>query len=249
MNIILLGTLASLVAASATIVGAATVFFLRRVNDKFLDTALGFAAGVMLSAAFFGLLMPALKIGGVWKTSLGVLLGMLFLILIEKAVPHMHRIAGVKGPPTRLSKMSLLVLAITIHNFPEGLSVGVAFAGTNMSSAMALTTGIGIQNLVEGLVISLPLFCRDKNRITEAFLVASATCLVEPLGGFLGASIISLGKFLSAYGLAFAAGAMLFVTSEELIPETHSRGNAREATVGIILGVIVMMVLEYVFAF
>jgi ZIP family zinc transporter len=166
---------------------------------------------------------------------------------MEEAVPHMHRVAGVKGPPTHLSKLWLFILAITIHNFPEGLTVGVGFAGGNITSGTVLAIGIGVQNFVEGLAVALALF-RDKNRIMQAFLIASFTCIVEPIGGLLGVSIVTLSKFLVPYGLAFAAGAMLFVTSEEVIPETHSRGNAREATVGLILGFILMMFLEVIFA-
>lgn len=246
MNIILLGTLASLIAGSATIIGAALIFFVRRVSEKFLDASMGFAGGVMLAATFFGLITPAIEIGGVWKTALGIALGALFLILMEKTVPHMHRVAGVKGPVTRLSKTALFILAITIHNFPEGLTVGVGFAGGNVLSGTALAIGIGIQNFIEGLVVALPVYRKNK-KIMEAFLIASFTCVVEPLGGFLGISVVSLGQFLVPYGLAFAAGAMLFVTSEEVIPETHSRGYAREATIGIILGFITMMFLEKIF--
>ena len=207
---------------------------------------MGFAAGVMLAATFFGLISPAIKIGGIWKTSLGILLGTIFLIFMEKVVPHMHRVAGIKGPPTRLSKTSLFILALTIHNFPEGLAVGVGFAERNILSGIILAAGIGVQNVVEGLAAALSSL-RDKNNIIGAFLIASFTCVVEPIGGFLGIAIVSLGRFLTPYGLAFAAGAMLFVISEEIIPETHSRGNAREATVGLILGFITMMLLENIF--
>jgi len=246
MNIIFIGTLASLIAGSVTILGASSVFLMRKVSEKFLDTSMGFAAGVMLAATFFGLMLPAIKIGGMLKTALGILIGSLFLIVMEKIVPHMHRVAGVKGPPVRLSKLWLFILAITIHNFPEGLTVGVGFAGGNIASGIVLAVGIGIQNFVEGLAVALALF-RDKNKIMQAFLIASFTCVVEPIGGFLGISIVSLSKPIIPYGMAFAAGAMLFVTSEEVIPETHSRGNAREATVGLILGFIVMMFLEGIF--
>jgi len=246
MNLILIGTLASLMAGSATIIGALSVFFMRRVSEKFLDGAMGFAAGVMLSATFFGLVAPAIRIGGVWKTAFGIVMGALFLIILEKMTPHLHRVTGRVGPPARLSKLWLFILAITIHNFPEGLSVGVGFADGNIRAGTALAIGIGLQNIIEGLVVAVPLF-RDRNKVMDAFLIASFTAVVEPIGGFLGISVVSLGKFLVPYGMAFAAGAMLFVTSEEIIPETHSRGNAREATVGLILGFIVMMVLESIF--
>jgi len=247
MHIILIGTLASLVAGSATIIGAACVFFVRKVSDKFLDAAMGFAGGVMLAATFFGLITPAIRIGGVWKTGSGIILGALFLILMEKVIPHIHRVTGIKGPHTHLGKLSLFILAITIHNFPEGLAVGVGFAGGNISAGTIMAIGIGIQNIVEGLAVSFSVF-RDRSMVMKAFLIASFTCIVEPIGGFIGISVVSLGKTIIPYGLAFAAGAMLFVTAEEIIPETHSRGNPREATIGLILGFVVMMFLESIFA-
>lgn len=246
MRIILIGSLASLIAGAATIVGAAAVFFFRRVSDKVLDTAMGFAAGVMLSATFFGLALPAIAAGGVWKAAFGILAGMLFLISMEKTVPHIHGVAGIQGLPSHLSRLSLFILAMTIHNFPEGLSVGVGFAGGNLKAGIILAMGIGIQNTVEGLVTAVSL-ARNRDRLLKAFLVASFTAVVEPIGGVLGVSIVSLGNFLIPYGLSFAAGAMLFVTSEEIIPETHSRGNSRLATIGLIFGFIVMMVLERIF--
>lgn len=247
MNIILIGTLASLIAGSATIAGAVPIFFVRKVSDKFLDGAMGFAAGVMLAATFFGLISPAIKAGGIWKTAAGILLGAIFLIIMEKAVPHIHRVTGVKGPHLHLGKMGLFILAITIHNFPEGLAVGVGFAGGNIPNGVILAIGIGIQNIIEGLAVAVSFF-RGTNRVMKAFLVASFTCVVEPVGGLLGVSIVSLMQPLIPYALAFAGGAMLFVTVEELIPETHSRGNVRESTVGIIAGFVVMMLLESIFS-
>jgi ZIP family zinc transporter len=247
MNIILLGTLASLAAGSATVIGAAVVFFVRRVSDKFLDAAMGFAGGVMLAATFFGLVAPAIKSGGVWKTGAGILLGAAFLIMMEKVTPHIHRVTGIKGPPTHLGKLPLFILAITIHNLPEGLAVGVGFAGGDIARGAILAVGIGIQNIVEGLAVALSIY-RDRSMMMKAFMIASFTCIVEPVGGFIGISVVSIGQALIPYGLAFAAGAMLFVTAEEIIPETHSRGNPREATIGLILGFVVMMALESIFS-
>ena len=246
MNLILIGTLASLTAGSATIVGAAFIFLLKKISDKFLDAAMGFSGGVMLAATFFGLISPAIRIGGVWRASVGMIVGTVFLIIMEKTLPHIHRITGVRGPSVRLKKIWLLILAMTIHNFPEGLAVGVGFAHGDMRAGAVLAAGIGIQNVVEGLVVAIPIV-RLEGNVLKAFLVASFTCVVEPIGGFLGISIVSLGEFLIPYGLAFAGGAMLFVTSEEIIPESHSRGNARESTIGVIVGFIVMMVLESIF--
>jgi ZIP family zinc transporter len=246
LDLIIIGTLASLIAGSATVLGAAAVFFVRRLSEKFLDGAMGFAAGVMLAATFFGLITPAIMIGGVWKTAAGLLVGAAFLIVMEKVVPHVHRVTGIKGPPIRLNKLWLFILAITIHNLPEGLAVGVGFAGGNIAAGTVLAIGIGIQNIIEGLAVSVS-FYRTNNMLMKAFLVASFTCVVEPIGGLIGISVVSVSKTLIPYGLAFAAGAMLFVTAEELIPETHSRGNVRESTIGIMLGFVAMMILERVF--
>jgi ZIP family zinc transporter len=246
MNMILAGCLASLLAGLATGLGGALVLLIRKVSDKFLDASLGFAAGIMLAASSFSLIVPAIESGGVGKTVLGILLGSLFLIFAERLTPHLHRVTGIKGPSTRLSGLWLFILAITIHNFPEGLAVGVGFGDGNIRAGTVLAIGIGLQNLPEGLAVALPLL-REGNSRLRAFLVALVTGLVEPIGGLIGISIVSIGKFLLPYGLAFAAGAMLFVISEEIIPETHSRGNDREATFGLILGFVVMMALDNLF--
>lgn len=247
MNLILVGTLASFFAGAATIIGAGSVFFLRKVSEKFLDFSMGLAAGVMMAATFFGLIAPAIKIGGVWKTAAGIIAGAVFLIILEKVIPHIHRVTGEKGPPLKLNKLLLFLLAITIHNFPEGLSVGVGFAGGNIPAGIVLACGIGIQNVAEGIACALAIY-RSSGLMMKAFLVASFTCVVEPIGGFLGVSVVSLSAGLIPYGLAFAGGAMLFVTVEELIPETHSRGNVRESTLGIIAGFVLMMLLESLFS-
>ncbi len=247
MNLILIGSLASLIAGLATGVGALLVFFVRRVSDRFLDSSLGFAAGVMLAATCFSLLVPAIEIGGIWKTVIGMILGTVFLIYTERFVPHLHRVTGIKGSSTQLNKMWLFILAITIHNFPEGMAVGVSFGGGDIKAGTTLAIGMGLQNMPEGLAVALALL-REKSTRWKAFLIGLLTGLVEPVGGFLGIFAVSTGKFLLPYGLAFAAGAMLFVISEEIIPETHSRGNDREATIGVIIGFIIMMVLDTMFS-
>jgi zinc transporter, ZIP family len=247
MNLILVGGTASLIAGLATGLGALLVFFVGKVSDRFLDASLGFAAGVMLAATSFSLLVPAIEIGGIWKTAVGIIFGTLFLIYAEKFTPHIHRVTGMRGPSTHLSKLWLFILAITLHNFPEGMAVGVGFGGGDIKAGSILAIGIGLQNIPEGLAVALSLL-RENSTKAKAFLVALLTGLVEPIGGFLGISVVAMGKFLLPYGLAFAAGAMLFVISEEIIPETHSRGNDREATIGIIIGFIVMMVLDNIFS-
>lgn len=245
MNLIIIGGLASLLAGLATGVGALLVFLVRRVSDRFLDASLGFAAGVMLAATSFSLLVPAIE-GGIGQTVIGTILGTIFLIYAEKFTPHLHHVTGIKGPSSQLNKLWLFILAITIHNFPEGMAVGVGFGGGDISAGTTLAIGIGLQNIPEGLAVALPLL-REKSTRQKAFLIALLTGLVEPVGGILGVSIVSIGEFLLPYGLAFAAGAMLFVISEEIIPETHSQGNDREATIGVIVGFVVMMVLDNVF--
>jgi len=247
MNLIMLGGLASLLAGLATGIGALPVFVVREVSEKLLDASLGFAAGVMLAATSFSLILPAIEIGGVWKATLGLVLGALFLVVAEKLVPHIHHVTGVKGPPTHLSKLWLFILAITIHNFPEGMAVGVGFGSGDIAAGTTLAVGIGLQNMPEGLAVALPLL-REKSTRARAFFVALLTGLVEPIGGLLGISIVSVASVLLPYGLAFAAGAMLFVISEEIIPETHTRGNDREATIGVIIGFIIMMVLDTTFS-
>ncbi|MBE0433434.1 ZIP family metal transporter [candidate division WOR-3 bacterium] len=246
MNLILIGGVASLLAGLATGIGALPVFAVRDISEKFLDAALGFAAGVMLAATSFSLLVPAIAIGGVWRAVLGLVLGAVFLVFAEKSVPHFHHVTGIKGPSTNLTRVSLFILAITIHNFPEGMAVGVGFGSGDIAAGTTLAIGIGLQNMPEGLAVALSLLREGRTR-TTAFLIALLTGLVEPVGGLIGISVVSTASLLLPYGLAFAAGAMLFVISEEIIPETHSRGNDREATIGVITGFIVMMVLDTIF--
>ncbi len=243
MELILIGVFASLLAGLATGFGSLSVFFVKRVSDRFLDASLGFAAGVMLAVTSFGLIIPAIEFGGIWRAVAGMILGVLFLICCERFTPHIHNVAGIKGPSTGLDRLWLFILAITIHNFPEGIAVGVGFGSGDIGAGTALAIGIGLQNIPEGLAVAYPLLREGATR-SRAFLIALLTGLVEPVGGLLGVGVISLGRFLLPYGLAFAAGAMLFVISEEIIPETHSRGNDREATIGVIVGFIVMMVLD-----
>jgi ZIP family zinc transporter len=243
MNLIFIGFIASLLAGLATGIGAVLVLFFKKVSDKFLDSALGFAAGVMLAATFFGLLLPAIENGGVFKTIIGFILGVLFVSYADKFIPHKHFIRGERGPISSLRKLWLFIFAITIHNFPEGLAVGVGFGGGDVKAGTALAIGIGLQNIPEGLAVAFPLL-REGYRRWSAFLIALLTGLVEPIGGGFGILVVSWGKFLLPYGLAFAAGAMLFVISEEIIPESHSRGNDRQATIGVITGFLLMMVLD-----
>lgn len=242
MNLILIGSTASLLAGLATGVGALLVFFVPKVSDKFLNASLGFAVGVMLAVTSFSLIVPAIEIGGIWRTAIGIVLGSVFLICLERSIPHIHHVKVVNNTSTYFRRQWLFILAITIHNFPEGMAVGIGFGQGDIKAGTALAIGIGLQNMPEGLAVAFPLL-REKSTRTKAFLIALLTGLVEPVGAFLAISIVSIGKFLLPYGLAFAAGAMLFVISE-MIPETHSHGNHREGNIGLITGFIVMMILD-----
>jgi len=245
-EIVWLGFVASLAAGLATGFGALPVLFTKRISDKLLDVVLGFAAGVMLAATSFSLLVPSIDLGGPWVAVLGLLLGAIVLHLIDWVIPHFSPAFGAEGPPSRLSRIWLFVLAITIHNFPEGLAVGVSFGSGDVAAGLVIATAIGLQNMPEGLAVALPLLREGYSR-RKALGYATLTGLVEPLGGLLGAAIVVISKPLLPWGLAFAAGAMLFVIADEMIPESHRRGHEREATFGLIAGFVIMMLLDVIF--
>jgi ZIP family zinc transporter len=247
IEIIWVGFAASLIAGLATGAGALPVLFTKRVSDKLLDVMLGFSAGVMLAATSFSLIVPAIDISGPFVAVLGIILGALVLHLIDRFVPHFHPALGAEGPPSRMSKVWLFVLAITIHNFPEGLAVGVSFGGGDMAAGLVIAMAIGLQNMPEGLAVALPLVREGYSR-RKSLLYGTLTGLVEPLGGLLGVALVSIFQSVLPWGLAFAAGAMLFVVSDEMIPESHRKGFEREATFGLIAGFVVMMLLDTLFA-
>jgi ZIP family zinc transporter len=246
-DIVFLGTVASLVAGLATGFGALPVLFTKRVSERLLDTMLGFAAGVMLAATSFSLLVPSLDLGGPCVAVLGVVLGAVVLYLIDHFIPHFSPALGKEGPPSSLSRVWLFVLAITIHNFPEGLAVGVSFGSGDVAAGLIVATAIGLQNMPEGLAVALPLLREGYSR-RKALWYGTLTGLVEPLGGLLGAAIIVVSRPILPWGLAFAAGAMLFVIADELIPESHKKGYQREATFGLIAGFVIMMFLDTIFS-
>jgi ZIP family zinc transporter len=251
------GVTASVVAGAATGVGALPIFVLRSLDARTQDMLLGFGAGVMLAAAFFSLLNPALAEGmlrfdGAALTLAVVITGFLSGGLVfygaDRWLPHEHFIAGPEGAdPRKLRRIWLFVIAITIHNFPEGLSVGVGFGSGNVSNGMALAIGIGLQNMPEGLVVALALVAEGYRR-SMAFTVALLTGLVEPVGGVLGAGVVTVSGMLLPWMLALAAGSMIYVISDEIIPETHRKGFQKEATSGVMVGFVVMMFLDVVLA-
>lgn len=232
-----------------TALGAIPVFFTKNVSQKLLDVMLGFAAGIMLSATCFSLVMPSIEYGGgdfkaVMITSAGIILGAFIIDMIDKFSPHEHLIDKRReGVSSSLSQIWLFIIAITIHNFPEGMATGVGFGTENIGDGLALALGIGIQNMPEGLAVALSLM-REKYTVRYAFIVAALTGLVEPVGAVLGFGLVNIFKPVLPVVLASAAGAMLFVICDEIIPETHSKGYEREASYGIIFGFVIMMILD-----
>lgn len=247
----LVGALFSLFAGLATGIGALPIFFTRKVSDKLQDILMGFGAGVMLAATSFSLIVPGLKaagygVNGALIIVFGILLGGIFLYLADKVIPHEHFIKGHEGIDlVKLKRMWLFIFAITIHNFPEGLAVGVGFGSGDIANGITLAIGIGLQNMPEGLVVALALLAH-KYSLAKSFVIALATGLVEPIGGLLGAGIVTIFEPLLPWGLAFAAGAMLFVISDEIIPESHRKEFAKQATFGLMIGFVIMLFLDVV---
>lgn len=234
-----------------TALGSAFVFFMRKDMPQPLQKLLlGFASGVMVAASVWSLLIPSMDMSGgsVVPSVLGLLLGFAFLLLIDYITPHIHADGEVEGPRSSLSRTAKLALAVTIHNFPEGMAVGVAIAGAvtadfSMAGALALSLGIAIQNVPEGAIISMPLRAAGNSR-WRSFAIGSLSGIVEPIGGALVLLLASAITGIMPYLLAFAAGAMLYVVVEELIPETAEGAHSNLGTVGFALGFALMMALD-----
>ena len=253
---VLIGFLGSLLAGLMTGVGALPVLFGRDVPQRASDTLLGFAAGVMLAASFLSLILPGIEaaraihgsnVAAATVAVAGVLAGAAVLALMNDRIPHEHFFQGRQGPEAEtLARIWLFVLAITIHNAPEGLAVGVGLGGGDFARGSALAVGIGLQNAPEGLAVALALVSIGYTR-RRAFAVAALTGLVEPVAGFLGAWAVGLSSLVLPWALTFAAGAMIYVISHEIIPDTHRHGNERQATFGLTIGLALMMFLDVAF--
>ena len=249
-----------------TAIGASLVFFFKSSNRKVLDMCLGFTGGVMIAASFWSLLSPAIatvekqqELGittlPIWfAPAVGFLLGALFLYYLDKKIPHLHLFESVEnaeGPKTDLKKTELLVLAIALHNIPEGLAVGVAFGalasgmdiGMEMGGAIALAIGMGLQNAPEGFAVSMPLRRQGLSKF-KSWQWGQLSAIVEPIFAVIGAAIVISVYPILPYALSFAAGAMIFIVIEEVIPESQIGGNVDLASIGLILGFIVMMILD-----
>ena len=259
LNPILQALLATLFTYGMTAAGAATVFLTKNVSRSLLNAMLGFAAGVMIAASFWSLLAPAIEMSegsgvpGWIPAVVGFLLGGAFLWVVDRILPHLHlglEIEEAEGIKTTWQRSVLLVTAITLHNFPEGLAVGVAFGAVaaglpaaTLAGAIALAIGIGIQNFPEGLAVAMPLRREGFSR-GKSFLYGQASGLVEPIAGVLGAAAVLLMQPILPYALSFAAGAMIYVVVEELIPESQQGQDTHMSTIGAMLGFAVMMILD-----
>lgn len=249
-KVVVIGFIASILAGLATGAGALPALFFREISDRLFNSLLGAAAGVMLAATAFSLLVPGIDYGdqmwpgkGLWIVAAGMMVGALFLHFADKRLPHLHFDAVTDHSLDSLQKISLFIIAITIHNFPEGMSVGVSFGSGDMNNGLVLSIAIALQNIPEGLAVALPLVGLGYNK-WRAVAIATLTGLVEPVGGLLGITMVTLFQSILPIAMGFAAGAMLFVISEEIIPETHAKGRSRIATFSLMIGFIVMMVLD-----
>jgi len=251
-QVIAAGFAASLATGIATGVGALPLFFIRRLSDKLEDVLLGFAAGVMLAASFFSLIIPGIeaaeaagsKTGAVLIVIAALTLGAAVMWLIHDYAPHEHAALGLDGPhQARLRRIWLFIIAITLHNVPEGLAVGVGFGSGDVANGIKVATGIGLQNMPEGLAVAASVLGLGYAK-WKAVLIALGSGMVEPVAGLIGATAVTIAEPLLPWGLGFAAGAMLFIVNHEIIPETHRKGHQNQATVGVLAGLIVMMFLD-----
>ena len=236
----------------ATIIGSILGFIIKGASHKINDIILGFAAGVMLAAAIIGLILPSLDSGGpfsIFITIIGILAGAFFLNIIDKLVPHLHNIVGTdlekhSEASARLNKILLFVLAIAIHNFPEGIAAGVGFGTGNTAEALTIASGIALQNIPEGMVIIAPMLAAGISR-KRTFIAALSTGLVEVIGTLLGFYAVNISSSILPFALAFAGGTMLYVISDEMIPETHSHGSERGATYSLLIGFCLMLLMDF----
>lgn len=244
-NVILLGFFGGIVITFLNMTGALFILFFTKVSQKLLDALLGFAAGVMLAASFTSLILPGIEIGGVLPVLAGVLIGALIMDLGDHIIPHMHFITGKEGIRSeRLKAVWLFIIAITLHNMPEGLAVGVGFGSGKLKETIVLMMAIGIQNIPEGFSVAISSLNAGLGKRFYAAVVGIRAGLVEIPLAILGAWLVSVMKAVLPYAMGFAAGAMLYVISDEIVPETHRKGHERLATFGTILGVVVMLYLD-----
>lgn len=241
--------LTALGVGGATVIGAVIGFIFKNVTHKFADIVLSFAAGVMLAAAVFGLVLPALDYGGDWGllvTVIGIFAGAVCLNFVDKLVPHLHKLMGADTEShnnANLNKVLLFVMAIAIHNLPEGIAAGVGFGTGNTAQALIIASGIALQNIPEGMVIIGPMLAAGVSK-KKTLVCALITGFVEVVGTLLGYFAVSIASVILPFALAFAGGTMLYVISDEMIPETHAHGGERGATYALLVGFCLMLVMD-----
>ncbi len=239
------GLVGGVVITLLNLVGALAILVWRNVSQRFLDAALGFAAGVMLTASFTSLILPGVEAGGIFPVLIGIVIGAVLLDLGDHLIPHEHFVRGHEGRDAkRIRGVWLFIIAITLHNMPEGLAVGVGFGSGDFHAAVTLMLAIGIQNIPEGLSVSLSALHAGLGSRYYATVVGIRAGLVEIPLAVIGAALVHYMRPILPYAMGFAAGAMLYVISDEIVPETHRMGHERMATFGTILGVMVMLFLD-----
>lgn len=244
--------LTALGVGGATVVGALLGFIFKKASHRFSDIVLAFAAGVMLAAAVIGLILPSLEYGGKFGllvTVIGMFCGAYCLNILDRIVPHLHRLAGTDqenhpAQTEQLNKVLLFVIAIAIHNLPEGIAAGVGFGGGNTAEALTIAAGIALQNIPEGMVVIAPMLASGMSH-RRTFVIAMATGVVEVLGTLLGYFAVSLSTAILPFALAFAGGTMLYIISDEMIPETHAHGCERGATYSLLAGFCLMLAMSH----
>ena len=242
---VLLSLLGGFICAFFNLLGATPVILVRKVSENLLNTGLGFSGGIMLGASFTSLIVPGTKIGEVIPVLLGIVLGAVTVTLADRLLPHMHLIIGSEGlKSSRIKGIWLLVISITIHNMPEGLAIGVGFASRNIDAAVVLMLAIGLQNVPEGLSVGFSLLATREYSRRFAYIASVASGFVEPPQALLEALALSLCNSMLPYAMGFAAGAMLFVISDEVIPESHRMGHERMASYGLMAGLVVILALD-----
>ena len=246
-DLLLLATLGGLFTSILNMLGALPVLILREGDSKISDLGLGFAAGVMLAASFTSLIIPGIERGGILPVFIGIILGAVLVSALDKLIPHMHAIIGVEGPSLRLRAIWLFIFAITIHNMPEGLAVGVGLGSGDIAAGLALMIAIALQNIPEGLSVGLSLIATGSYSRKRAYLASSLSGLVElPLAMIGAVAVISIHQIIP-YAMGFAAGAMLFVVSDEIIPEVHRLGKEKPVTYSLMGGLLLMLFLDAAF--
>ena len=246
----LIALLTAIGVGMSTIVGSLASFFVKKVSHKVSDSIMSFAAGIMLAATFFSLILPALENkADTWLVIAGIICGAVLIRLIDRVVPHIHNLispASKADEAGELHKVILFLIAIAIHNFPEGLAVGVSFGTENIANAFSIAIGISLQNIPEGMITILPLILAGVSR-KKAFLIALATGVSEIIGVILGYFTVSISEAMLPFILALAGGTMLYVISHDMIPETHSHGYENTATFSLIFGFVIMIIIWSVF--